>query len=321
MADDRLDQLEDALGVAGFDLVDVVELLRVEAGAGCALAAAGQQRSALVEDAHRLRAHLGNARRDQVDDAGDLGPVEGAAGVQRQQHRGARLLLLAKEPVLVRQREVDARRLHGGERADRARQLAFEAALEGEALLELGLAEAGAVHQLEARDRALGQAGGRHLQAQVVNLCRGNEDGRAAFRHAIGHVHLRQLGDDGAAVLVGEVGVEHLVVAVRVPGRHREDDAGQGGEADQGADLAAQRQRLDSAAECRGGGQRGVGREGDGVVHGSCDSAGGDRPPVSSDYSERLVAGSVKQAGIAAPVRANAERPRPYDGAMGASPP
>ena len=61
--------------------------------------------------------------------------VERAAGMQRQQHRGAGLLLLAEEAVLVRQRQVHARRLHRGQRADRARQLAFEAALEGEALL------------------------------------------------------------------------------------------------------------------------------------------------------------------------------------------
>ena len=69
--------------------------------------------------------------------------------------------------------------LHRGQRADRARELAFEAALEGEALLELGLAEAGAVHQLEADDRALGQAGGGQLQAQVVHL-RGRHQDRAA---------------------------------------------------------------------------------------------------------------------------------------------
>ena len=246
-----------------------------------------------------------------MDDAGDLRAVERAAGMQRQQHRGARLLLLAKEAVLVRQREVHARRLHRGERADRARQLALEAALEGEPLLELGLAEAGAVHQLEARDRALRQAGGRHLQAQVVNLCRRNEDRRAAFGHAVGHVHLRQLGDDGAAVLVGQVGVEHLVVAVRVPRRHREDDAGERGDADQRAELAAQRHRLDAAGEGRGGGQRGVGREGDGVVHGSFACS----PAAKGRRSAAIIRNApwpecAKQAGIAAPVRANGDAPR-----------
>ena len=177
VADDRLEQLEDALGVAGSRSgCTYCSCCASRPGAWRAVGAAGQQRAGLVEHAHRLRAHLGHARRDQVDDAGDLRAVERAAGVQRQQHRGARLLLLAEEAVLVRQRQVDARRLHRGERADRARQLAFEAALEGEALLELGLAEAGAVHQLEAGDRALGQAGGRQLQAQVVHLCRRHQD-------------------------------------------------------------------------------------------------------------------------------------------------
>ena len=47
---------------------------------------------------------------------------------------------------------------------------------------------------------------------------RGRHQDRARRRrHAVGHVHLRQLGDDRAAVLVGQVGVEHLVVALAAP--------------------------------------------------------------------------------------------------------
>jgi hypothetical protein len=160
-----------------------------------------------------------------------------------------------------------ARWTRAGERRDRTRQLTLEATLEGEPLLELGLAETGAVHQLEARDRAFRQAGGRHLQAQVVHLRRGHQDRRAAFGHAVGHVHLRQLGDDGAAVLVGQVGVENLVVAVRAPRRHRVDHPGERRDADQGAELAAQRHRVDAAGKRGGLGRRSDLRGDDGVVH------------------------------------------------------
>ena len=57
---------------------------------------------------------------------------------------------------------------------DRARQLAFEAALEGQALLELGLAEAGAVHQLEARPtEPLGRPAAASFRRSVVHLAAG----------------------------------------------------------------------------------------------------------------------------------------------------
>jgi hypothetical protein len=41
----------------------------------------------------------------------------------------------------------------------------------------------------------------------------------------------------------------------------------------------------------------------------------------SSHYSDRPRAGSAKQAGIAAPVHANGERPLPYDAGMEEGPP
>ena len=246
--DHRLEQFEDALAVARLDLVHVLKLLRVEAGALIAFGRRRQQRAGLVEHADRFRIHLGHAARHQVDDAGDLRAVERAPRVQRQQHRGAGLLLLAKESVLVRQREVHARVLHRGERGDRARELAFEAALEGEALLELSLAEAD--------DRALGQAGRGHLQPHVVDLGSGHQDGRAAVGMLVGHVHLRQLGDDRAAVLVGQVGVQHFVVALAAPHRHREHHADEGGEAEGERQLALRRQRRQARTEAAAIGER-----------------------------------------------------------------
>ena len=65
-----------------------------------------------------------------MHDACHLGAVELAPGGERQHHRGAGLLLLAEEAVLVRQREVHARRLHRRKGGDAASELAFEAALD-----------------------------------------------------------------------------------------------------------------------------------------------------------------------------------------------
>ena len=221
-----------------------------------------------------------------MDDAGDLGAVERATRVQAQQHRRARLLLLAEEAVLVRQRQVDARVLHRGERGDRARQLAFEAALEGQPLLELGLAEARAVHQLVAGHRALRQAGRRHLQAQVGHLA-GRDEDRAARSDPVRHVHLRELGDDRAAVLVGEVAVEHPELAVAGVRRQRIDDGGEGDETDRGAGLGPPGHRLDAARERQGHrhGLRGI--EGDAVFHRCSRSAGHGGPGMETIIRRR----------------------------------
>ena len=66
--------------------------------------------------------------------------------------------------------------------------------------------------------------------ALIVRLLK--KDGRAAVGMAVRDVHLRQLGDDRAAILVRQIGVEHLVVAVLVPQRQRQHDARQGQRAD-----------------------------------------------------------------------------------------
>ena len=144
-----------------------------------------------------------------MHDAGHLGLVQAAAGVQGQQHRGAGLLLLAEETVLVGQGQVHAGGLHRRERLDGAGELAFEAALEGQPLLELGHAETAGLHQFEAIDRALGQALRGQAQAHIVHLVGRHHDGAAALGVAVGHLHLRELGHDGAAILVAQVGVEH----------------------------------------------------------------------------------------------------------------
>ena len=230
LADHGLQDLQDAAHVLLLDLLGVVQLLHVH-GVGVAVGRLRQQLARVVQDAHGRGSHLGHAGGHQVHDARDLRAVQHAARVQAQQHRGRRLLLLAEKAVLIGQGQMHACALHGGQGLDGARQLAFKAALEIEAFLELGDAELAVLHQLETRHRTLGQALGGQLQAHIVHAVGRDEDGTAAFRVAVRHVHLRQLGDDGATILVAQIGEQHLVVRLAVEhGRRPHGDNQQHGD-------------------------------------------------------------------------------------------
>ena len=159
-----------------------------------------------------------------MHDRRDLHRVERAAGVQVDEHRGARLRLLAQERGAAREREVDARALDRLQRLDRARELAFEAALVVDLLEELARAEALAFHELEADDAAFGQALRGELQAQVVDVLRRDEQGAAAFRELVGDVHLLERRDDRAAVLVAQVRVQDLVFGRGAPHPAADDE-------------------------------------------------------------------------------------------------
>ncbi len=206
-AHDRFHDRQDALRQVLLGAAHVLQLLLVEA---CPVVVGhfGQQRPGLIEHAHGLDLQIRYAGGDQVHDAGDLRAVQAAAVVQGQQHRSGRLLLLAHEGRLVRQREMHPRRLHGGQRHDRAGQFPFEPALEVQPLLELRGAELLVLHQLETHGAALGQALRGQLQARVVHEVGRHEDGSPALRELVPHVQLGQRGDHGAAVLVAEAGVE-----------------------------------------------------------------------------------------------------------------
>jgi len=147
-----------------------------------------------------------------VHDAGDLGPVQRAARVEAHEDGCRGFLLLAEEPVLLGQRQVHARALHRGQRLDGARELAFKPTLEVQALLELRHPEAAGLHHLEAGHRAFGQALRGQAQAHIVHPVRRHHDGAATFGVAVGDVHLRELRDDSAAILVRQVGKQDAVV-------------------------------------------------------------------------------------------------------------
>jgi hypothetical protein len=179
-------------------------------------------------------------------------------------------------------------RLHRRERLDGSGELALQAALEGQALLELGHAEAVGLHQLEAGDRPLGQALRRQAQAGVVHLVGRHHDGHAALGVLVGHVHLRELGHDGAAVAVAQVGVQHPPFGLAA---HEEKGQGQG---EQRQCPHAQLELLRTVQAGKPLSQRAAagGLEvhfGNGGAHGGewvmyrC-KKGGD-PPVATDYS------------------------------------
>ena len=107
-----------------------------------------------------------------------------------------------------------ARTLHGRQGLDGAGEFTLQTPLEIEPLLKLRHAKLAGLHQFEPGHRAFGQTLGGQPQPHVVHpICR-NQDGTAAVGMLVGHVHLGQLGHDGAPVLVVQVGEQHPVVGL-----------------------------------------------------------------------------------------------------------
>ena len=107
--------------------------------------------------------------------------------------------MVAQEPGVLGQREVHARACNRRQRLDGPGQFAFQAALVVQLFLELGQTEFLRLQDLEADDGPLRKALGGELQAGLVHLVGRYED-RAAVGVAVGHVHLGELRDHGAAV-------------------------------------------------------------------------------------------------------------------------
>ena len=209
-----LQDVHDAARVLLLQLLHIQQLLRIHGAARGGVGRLRQQLARVVQHTHGRGRQLGHARRHQMHDARQLRPVQNAAGVQAHQHRGRRLLLLAKKTILVGQRQVHAGPLHRRQCLDRAGELTLQPALKIQPLLELRHAELARLHQLKPRHRALGQPLGGQAQAHVVHAVGRNQNGATAICVLVRHIHLRQLGHDGAAVLVIEVGKQHPVVGL-----------------------------------------------------------------------------------------------------------
>ena len=94
-------------------------------------------------------------------------------------------------------------------------QFALQAALEVQSLDEVGCGEGVAFEDLEAHVAALGQALGRELDAQFVDLGLGHADRRAAGLEPEVHAPAPQLADDLTAVGGVEARVEGDEAAAR----------------------------------------------------------------------------------------------------------
>jgi hypothetical protein len=179
-----------------------------------------------------------------VLDRPDLLGLELAAHLEHDRCR--RLGLVAREQRAIRHDQMDARDLDAVERADGARQFAFERAQAVDVLDERGRAQRiGLVEDLVADAAALGQAALGEGHAQPRHPILRHQDGRAFAPDLIGNGLAFQVLDDGGGVLDREFGEQRY--------HHGRGDAHdqQREEADQGSrhrghgDKAGRPQRLD----------------------------------------------------------------------------
>ncbi len=250
LADDRRQDRFDALQVVLLQRLDVLELGRVE---HALVAGVRQQVAVLVDDRDRLGRQLRHAGRHQVADGRDLAFIDGAARVKLQHDRRGRLLALAHEQRRLGDGQVHAGGLHRGDGLDRARQLAFQPALVVDLLGKLADAELLVVHQLHAGRAALGQALRCQAQARLMHLLGRHHDRAAAFGELVRHVHLLQRLQHRAAVALGQVAVQHLVVRAARPQHAHRDGRGQGCAGQHQRQLRVGLQALDHF--CRAPGQ------------------------------------------------------------------
>ncbi len=123
-------------------------------------------------------------------DRGNRGFGQRRAGPDFDQHAGFRRLLRFAEDGFFRERNVDARLFHFGNRHDGAFELSFDGAPIVDVLGEIGHAEIGFVENLEADSSALGHTGGGQFQAQLSHFVfrhrnGGSVVGQAVFRAAL----------------------------------------------------------------------------------------------------------------------------------------
>ena len=107
---------------------------------------------------------------------------------------------------------MDARPLYRTERLHGTRQFALERPLEIDLFHELAGADPLVLEQFEADRATARQALLGQPQPGFIDAIGGNEDRASPFGHAVGHVDLLEGGDDRAAVAIGDVAEQHLVV-------------------------------------------------------------------------------------------------------------
>ena len=151
--------------------------------------------------------------------------IDLARGLQRD--RGAGVELFAAEQFAARHDEMDAGAADTGQGGDGTFEFALERADIVDILQEIGRPEAFAlVEQLVADGTAGGQSLLGEHQAQPGHLVLRREDLGAVAADLVGNVHLLELRDDGARVLLFQLAVERRQVRGGEP-RGDEDRRGQ----------------------------------------------------------------------------------------------
>ena len=174
-----------------------------------------------------------------MHNAGDLRTLQRPTGVNRQQYRCGRLLLLTEESVGAGQREMHPCARHRRQGGDRANQFAFQATLVVESFLELGRTEFLSLDKLESDRAAFWQSLRRQTQAGVMDLVGRNHDDATAFGELVRDVHLRERRDHRAAVPVGQVREKHAIVRGTGPHHRRRNDRRHRGRAERQHQLVA----------------------------------------------------------------------------------
>ena len=192
---------------------DLLGALRRRRRAG-RLAGAGQHVALVVDHRDVLRPQPGHRAGHQVEDRLHALAVHLASGGD--EHRGLRLLPVARERLAARQHQMHPRRAHPADDADAAHQLALQRPRLGDLLLELAGGQAAAfVEQLVADRPAGGQAVARQQRPQARHLVGRHHHLGAAAAHLVGHVLAVQPVDDLAGLAGVEIGIEqpHPLVA------------------------------------------------------------------------------------------------------------
>jgi len=154
------------------------------------------------DEGHPVCRQARHGGRGEMNDPGNLGRAERATRPEPQNDRGRRGLGTGHEDRLLRQYEVNARRLHGGERPDRPGNLPLERATIENALLELRRAEPHLVEALEAHAAPARQPRTGEFEPEIAHPRLRHFDGGAADSETVGCVELLELRDDGGRVVL-----------------------------------------------------------------------------------------------------------------------
>ncbi|VVN43341.1 hypothetical protein PS682_05659 [Pseudomonas fluorescens] len=226
------------LGQHAFDATAVVELLAGlgQCGVFCLI---GQQVALLVHHGDLRFAQFRHTGGDQVDDRQHLPRFQGAASEQFDQHRGARLALIAHKHRAFRDGQVHAGTLDVVQAGDGARQFAFQATTVAGGFHELAGTQALVLVEDFKTDVAVGRghASGGELHARTGHIVGLDQQGPGVGLHGVGDVGGGQGFHDLLGVHARQAAVKRPVIGLLRPQHHGKTNRHAGSQADHQAYL------------------------------------------------------------------------------------